>query len=164
MTRTLVVRGGRFSKMRSLMTETAQVNVSIRLPKAAEAQFRQARAALLYNRVILSTVTPGYRGPDACVCEPSTANSIFSNGHPEQGKDFTLPVDLSYQVDAWVGFEKNVDPIENSTSQGRQILRTVSLSMHAGPGWCLPFQASSLDDPDQNSALDITGVRASTGK
>src|SRR5438309_5928194 len=77
-----------------------QVNVSNQNLKAAEAQFRQARAALRYNRAdYYPTVTAapsatrertsGRRTPPTSVFDGSTYN------------DFVLPFSVVYQADLW---------------------------------------------------------------
>src|SRR5437016_12965273 len=77
-----------------------QVNVSNQNLKAAEAQFRQARAILRYNRAdYYPTVTAG----------PSATRTRVSNNRPPPSStfdgitynDFVLPFDISYQADVW---------------------------------------------------------------
>ena len=85
-----------------------QVNVSNQNLKAAEAQYRQARAALRYNRAdYYPTVTAA---PSATRTRVSAnrppPNSIF-NGITEN--DFVLPFDVSYQADVWGRVRKNVE-------------------------------------------------------
>src|SRR5947207_353367 len=77
-----------------------QINVSNQNLKAAEAQFRQARAALRYNRADYHpTVTAGLSGSRTRTsAHRPPPNSIF-NGITDN--DFTLPVDVSYQADVW---------------------------------------------------------------
>jgi len=55
--------------------------------------------------------------------EPSTPNSIF-NGITEN--DFTLPVDLSYQVDAWGSDSKKSGPLLEKSTASAEDLATVS--------------------------------------
>ena len=85
-----------------------QVNVSNQNLRAAEAQFRQARAALRYNRAdYYPTVTAGLSGTRTRVsANRPPPNSIF-NGVTEN--DFVLPVDVSYQADVWGRVRKNVE-------------------------------------------------------
>jgi len=60
MTRILAARGGRYSRILSLISLELQVNVSNQNLKAAEAQFQQARAILRYYRAdYYPTVTAG---------------------------------------------------------------------------------------------------------
>jgi outer membrane protein TolC len=82
-----------------------QVNVSNQNLKAAEAQFRQARATLRYYRAdYYPTVT---YGPSATRQRISArrppATSIFDG---VTYNDFVLPFSVSYQADVWDEFER----------------------------------------------------------
>ena len=95
-----------------------QVNVSNQNLKAAEAQFRQARAALRYNRAdYYPTVTAGLSATrtrvSANVPLNSTLNGVTYN-------DFVLPFDFSYQADVWGRVRKTWSPIENKHKPVRQ--------------------------------------------
>ena len=125
----------------------AQVNVSNQNLKAAEAQFRQARAALRYNRAdYFPTVTAGLSGTRTRVsANRPPPNSIF-NGITEN--DFTLPVDVSYQADVWGRVRKNVESYREQAQASAADLATVNLSMHADLAIDY-FQARSLDAQEQ---------------
>jgi NodT family efflux transporter outer membrane factor (OMF) lipoprotein len=125
----------------------AQVNVSNQNLKAAEAQFRQARAALRYNRAdYFPTVTAGLSGTRTRVsANRPPPNSIF-NGITEN--DFTLPVDVSYQADVWGRVRKNVESYREQAQASAADLATVNLSMHADLAVDY-FQARSLDAQEQ---------------
>jgi len=125
----------------------AQVNVSNQNLKAAEAQFRQARAALRYNRAdYFPTVTAGLSGTRTRVsANRPPPNSIF-NGITEN--DFTLPVDVSYQADVWGRVRKNVESYREQAQASAADLSTVNLSMHADLAIDY-FQARSLDAQEQ---------------
>jgi NodT family efflux transporter outer membrane factor (OMF) lipoprotein len=124
-----------------------QVNVSNQNLKAAEAQFRQARAALRYNRAdYFPTVTAGLSGTRTRVsANRPPPNSIF-NGITEN--DFTLPVDVSYQADVWGRVRKNVESYREQAQASAADLATVNLSMHADLAVDY-FQARSLDAQEQ---------------
>jgi len=124
-----------------------QVNVSNQNLKAAEAQFRQARAALRYNRAdFFPTVTAGLSGTRTRVsAHRPPPNSIF-NGVTEN--DFTLPVDVSYQADVWGRVRKNVESYREQAQASAADLATVNLSMHADLAIDY-FQARSLDAQEQ---------------
>jgi NodT family efflux transporter outer membrane factor (OMF) lipoprotein len=124
-----------------------QVNVSNQNLKAAEAQFRQARAALRYNRAdYFPTVTAGLSGTRTRVsANRPPPNSIF-NGITEN--DFTLPVDVSYQADVWGRVRKNVESYREQAQASAADLATVNLSMHADLAIDY-FQARSLDAQEQ---------------
>jgi NodT family efflux transporter outer membrane factor (OMF) lipoprotein len=125
----------------------AQVNVSNQNLKIAEAQFRQARAALRYNRAdYFPTVTAGLSGSRTRVsANRPPPNSIF-NGITEN--DFTLPVDVSYQADVWGRIRKNVESYREQAQASAADLATVNLSMHADLAVDY-FQARSLDAQEQ---------------
>jgi NodT family efflux transporter outer membrane factor (OMF) lipoprotein len=124
-----------------------QVNVSNQNLKAAEAQYRQARAALRYNRAdYYPTVTAA---PSATRIHNSAnrppQNSIF-NGITYN--DFVLPFDVSYQADVWGRVRKNVESYRELAQASAADLATVNLSMHADLAVDY-FQARSLDAEEQ---------------
>jgi NodT family efflux transporter outer membrane factor (OMF) lipoprotein len=125
----------------------AQINVSNQNLKAAEAQYRQARAALRYNRAdYFPTVTAGLSGTRTRVsANRPPPNSIF-NGITEN--DFTLPVDVSYMADVWGRVRKNVESYREQAQASAADLATVNLSMHADLAIDY-FQARSLDAQEQ---------------
>jgi NodT family efflux transporter outer membrane factor (OMF) lipoprotein len=120
-----------------------QVKVSNQNLRAAEAQFRQARAALRYNRAdYYPTVTAGLSGTRTRVsANRPPPNSIF-NGITEN--DFVLPVDVSYQADVWGRVRKNVESYREQAQASAADLATVNLSMQADLAVNY-FQARSLD-------------------
>jgi len=147
-----------------------QVNVSNQNLKAAEAQFRQARAALRYNRAdYYPTVTAGLSGTRTRVSSHRPPpNSIF-NGITEN--DFMLPVDVSYQADVWGRIRKNVESYREQAQASAADLATVNLSMHADLAIDY-FQARSLDAQEQllndtvkqyEQALELTQNRFQGG-
>jgi NodT family efflux transporter outer membrane factor (OMF) lipoprotein len=124
-----------------------QVNVSNQNLKAAEAQFRQARATLRYYRAdYYPTVT---YGPSATRERISSRrpppNSIF-NGITYN--DFVLPFSVSYQADVWGRVRKNVESYREQAQASAADLATVNLSMHADLAVDY-FQARSLDAEEQ---------------
>jgi NodT family efflux transporter outer membrane factor (OMF) lipoprotein len=125
----------------------AQVSVSNQNLKAAEAQFRQARAALRYNRAdYYPTVTAG----------PSASRTRVSSNRPPPSSifdgitynDFVLPFDFSYQADVWGRVRKNVESFREQAQASAADLATVNLSMHADLAIAY-FQARSLDAEEQ---------------
>ena len=147
-----------------------QVNVSNQNLKAAEAQYRQARAVLRYNRAdYYPTVTAG---PSATRTRISAhrppPNSIF-NGITEN--DFVLPFDFSYQADVWGRVRRTVESSREQAQASAADLATVNLSMHADLAIDY-FQARSLDAEEQllnstvkqyEQALDLTQSRFQGG-
>jgi NodT family efflux transporter outer membrane factor (OMF) lipoprotein len=131
-----------------------QVNVSNQNLKAAEAQFRQARAALRYSRAdYYPTVTAGLSGTRTRVsANRPPPNSIF-NGITEN--DFTLPFDVSYQVDVWGRVRRMVESQREQAQASAADLATVNLSMHADLAVDY-FQARSLDAEEQLLNTTVT--------
>jgi NodT family efflux transporter outer membrane factor (OMF) lipoprotein len=124
-----------------------QVNVSNQNLKAAEAQFRQARATLRYYRAdYYPTVT---YGPSATRQRISArrppATSIFDG---VTYNDFVLPISVSYQADVWGRVRKNVESYREQAQASAADLATVNLSLHADLAVDY-FQARSLDAEEQ---------------
>lgn len=147
-----------------------QVNVSNQNLKAAEAQYRQARAVLRYYRAdYYPTVTAG---PSATRTRNSAnrppPNSIF-NGITYN--DFVLPFDFSYQADVWGRVRRTVESHREQAQASAADLATVNLSMHADLAVDY-FQARSLDAEEQlldstvkqyEQALELTQSRFEGG-
>jgi NodT family efflux transporter outer membrane factor (OMF) lipoprotein len=124
-----------------------QVNVSNQNLKAAEAQFRQARATLRYYRAdYYPTVTYG----------PSATRERISGRRPPATSifdgvtynDFVLPFSVSYQADVWGRVRKNVESYREQAQASAADLATVNLSMHADLAVDY-FEARSLDAEEQ---------------
>lgn len=107
-----------------------QVNVSNQNLKAAVAQYQQARAALRYNRAdYYPTLT----------ISPSAVRQRYSNNRPPQSSnldgitfnDFTVPLNLSYQVNAWGRVSRSVEYYREQAQASAGDLAVVNLSMHA---------------------------------
>jgi len=124
-----------------------EVNVSNQNLKAAEAQFRQARAAVRYNRAdYYPTVTAG---PSA------TRTRVSANRPPPRSifdgityNDFALPFDFSYQADVWGRVRRTVESSREQAQASAADLATVNLSMHADLAIDY-FLARSLDAEEQ---------------
>ena len=124
-----------------------QVNVSNQNLKAAEAQFRQARAVLRYNRAdYYPTVTAG----------PSATRTRVSANRPPPSSifdgitynDFALPFDISYQADVWGRVRRTVESSREQAQASAADLATVNLSIHADLAIDY-FLARSLDAEEQ---------------
>src|ERR1700757_1726707 len=107
-----------------------QINVSNQNLKAATAQYQQARAALRYQRAdYYPTIT----------VNPSATRSRYSNNRPPQTSifngitfnDFTLPIDLFYQTNAWGRVSRNVESYRAQAQASAADLAAVNLSLHA---------------------------------
>jgi NodT family efflux transporter outer membrane factor (OMF) lipoprotein len=124
-----------------------QINVGNQNLKAAEAQFRQARAALRYNRAdYYPTVTAGASASRQRIsARRPPATSIFDG---ITYNDFVLPFSVSYQADVWGRIRKNVESYREQAQASAADLATVNLSMHADLAIDY-FQARSLDAQEQ---------------
>jgi NodT family efflux transporter outer membrane factor (OMF) lipoprotein len=124
-----------------------QINVGNQNLKAAEAQFRQARAALRYNRAdYYPTATVGASASRQRISgRRPPATSIFDG---ITYSDFVMPFSVSYQVDVWGRIRKNVESYREQAQASAADLATVNLSMHADLAIDY-FQARSLDAEEQ---------------
>ena len=113
-----------------LSTLEQEVNVSNQNLKAAVAQYQEARAALHYNRAdYYPTLT----------ANPSAVRERYSNNRPPQSStfngrtfnDFVLPVDISYQTNAWGRVSHNVESYRAQAQASAADLAAMNLSMHA---------------------------------
>ncbi len=120
-----------------------QINVSNQNLKAALAQYQQSRAALRYVRAdYYPTVTAG----------PEATRERYSNNRPPQSSnfdgitfnDFVLPVNFSYQANAWGRVSRNVESYREQAQASAADLAVVNLSMHASLAIDY-FAARSLD-------------------
>jgi len=124
-----------------------QIDVGNQNLRAAEAQFRQARAALRYNRADYY--------PTATVGASATRQRTSSRRPPATStfdgityNDFVMPFSVSYQVDVWGRIRKNVESYREQAQASAADLATVNLSMHADLAIDY-FQARSLDAQEQ---------------
>jgi NodT family efflux transporter outer membrane factor (OMF) lipoprotein len=130
-----------------LNTLEQQVNISNQNLKAAQAQYTQARALLRYNRAeyfpILAAGASATRSRTSSNRAPINAigNGLTSN-------DFQLPVELSYEVDAWGRLRNNVESFRAQAQASAADLATVNLSVHAQLA-LFYFKARSLDAQEQ---------------
>jgi len=147
-----------------------QINVGNQNLKAAEAQFRQARAALRYNRAdYYPTLTVGASASRQRISgRRPPATSIFDG---ITYNDFVMPFSVSYQVDVWGRIRKNVESYREQAQASAADLATVNLSMHADLAIDY-FQARSLDAQEQllnstvkqyEQALDLNQSRFAGG-
>jgi NodT family efflux transporter outer membrane factor (OMF) lipoprotein len=124
-----------------------QVNVSNQNLKVAQAQYTQARALVRFNRAdYFPTLTAA----------PSVSRTRVSNNRPPQtsifngrtNTDLQLPIDLSYEIDAWGRVRSNVESFRAQAQASAADLATVNLSVHAQLA-LFYFQARSLDAQEQ---------------
>ena len=104
----------------------SQVDVSNQNLKIAEARFREARALIQLNRSSLfPTVTAGVGIQSGY----GTRNSTLSDAK-RRYTSFVLPVDLSYEVDAWGRVRHSVEAAREEAQATAADLETIRLSIH----------------------------------
>jgi len=107
-----------------------QVDPSNQTLKEAEANFRQARTAIRFNRAAEAPtigVAPSISTVRASANQPYFVPALVNNG----SGDFTLPVDLSYEVDLWGRIRRSVTAAKEQAQASAADLDTVRLSLHA---------------------------------
>src|SRR6202023_1439955 len=124
-----------------------QVTISNQNLKAAQAQYTQARALVRYNRAdYFPTVAVGASASRTRVSGNRAPVNAIGNGRTNN--DFQLPVELSYEVDAWGRVRKNVESFREQAQASAADLATVNLSVHAQLA-LVYFHARSLDAQEQ---------------
>jgi NodT family efflux transporter outer membrane factor (OMF) lipoprotein len=105
-----------------------QVNVSNQDLKIFEARFREARAQVRYNRSFqfpTISIAPSITGERLSQNQPYFPVSTYNTG------DYSLPVDLSYEVDVWGRVRRTVSAARKEAQATAGDLESVSLSLHA---------------------------------
>lgn len=123
-----------------LNTLEQQVNVSNQNLRAAVAQYQEARAALRYARAdYYPTITAS---PSAFRQKYSSNTLTAFRGATVN--DFTIPLGLSYQVNAWGRVSRNVELYRAEAQVSAADLAVVNLTVHADLAVDY-FAARSLD-------------------
>jgi len=104
-----------------------QVTANNQSLKVAEAQLREARAAIGFNQAaLLPTVSVA---PSISSLHWSNNRPYFSHTHTTG--DFILPLDLSYEVDLWGRVGRTVTAAGEEAQATAADLQTAGLSLHA---------------------------------
>lgn len=107
-----------------------QVDPSNQTLKIAEATFRQARTAIRFNRAA-EAPTIG-TSPSISSVRDSANRPYFSQKLANNGSgDFTLPFDLSYEIDLWGRIRRTVAAAREEAQASAADLETARLSLHA---------------------------------
>jgi NodT family efflux transporter outer membrane factor (OMF) lipoprotein len=107
----------------------AQVGMANQNLKSAEAQFRRARALVGYAR---SEEFPMIGvGADAASLRDSPNQPYFPSRTSRATGDFSLPFDLSYEVDLWGRISRSITESGETAQASAADLETVNLSLHA---------------------------------
>jgi len=105
-----------------------QIDVSNQNLKAAVAQYQEARAALRYAR---ADYYPTVTTTPSAARQRYSANRPLSLGNGKTFNDFVVPIDLSYQVNAWGRVSKNVESYREQAQASAADLAVINLTMHA---------------------------------
>jgi len=107
-----------------------QVDASNQTLKIAEANFRQARAAIRFNRASEAPaigVSPGISTVRDSAHQPYFPQSQANNGVG----DFNLPVDLSWEIDLWGRIRRSVTAAREQAQASAADMAAVRLSLHS---------------------------------
>ena len=107
-----------------------EVTISNQDLKVAEARFRQARAMIRFNRSAqfpTITTSPSIANERLSANQPYFPEALANNGTGA----YTLPFDLSYEVDLWGKIRRTVSASKEETQASAADLQTANLSLHA---------------------------------
>ena len=113
-----------------LNTLEARVNTANQTLKAAEANFRVARAAIGYaraNEAPTIGVEPSASSVRESANEPYFLTDLANNGTG----NFVLPFDMNYEVDLWGRIRRSVTAAREQAQANAADIESVRLSLHA---------------------------------
>jgi NodT family efflux transporter outer membrane factor (OMF) lipoprotein len=129
-----------------------QIDVSNQNLKAAVSQYQEARAALRYVRAdYYPTIST----------DPSASRERYSSNRPATvGRgltfdDFVVPINLSYQANAWGRVSKNVEAYRDQAQASAADLAVVNLTMHAD--LAVDYFAARALDAEEKLLRDTVG-------
>jgi NodT family efflux transporter outer membrane factor (OMF) lipoprotein len=138
--------------------------------KIAEANFRQARAAIRFSRA--SEAPTIGTAPSISAVRDSANRPYFPASKANNGTgDFTLPLDLSYEIDLWGRVRRTVTASREEAQASAADLETARLSLHAEVAIDY-FEVRSADAQERllddtvnaySEALDLTKNRFEGG-
>ncbi len=129
---------------RQLNSLEEQVDPANQSLKVAEANFRQARAAIRLNR---SSLYPTVTTAPQITAAHTSANRALALGGGTGG-DFILPLDVSYEVDLWGRIRRTIASAREQFQASAADVENVRLSLHAELATDY-FEARSLDAQKQ---------------
>lgn len=144
-----------------------EINLSSQTLKAAEARFREARALIQFNR---SGLYPSISTTPSVTTNRPSRNAPLGSHAGDFGQ-YTLPVDVNYELDAWGRVRRSIAAAREETQASAGDLETIRLSLHAELAIDY-FELHSLDAQKQlldqtlvayQKALDLTQNRFQGG-
>lgn len=115
------------AQLNDLEDQLTQANPNLQL---AEARFRQARAAIRFNRASQFpsiSLSPSILNERASGNQPYFSQALVNNGTG----NFTFPLELSYEVDLWGRVRRSVNAAKEETQAAAGDVETANLSLHA---------------------------------
>ena len=108
----------------------AQIDSANQSLKASEANYREARAAIRFNRAA-EAPTIGV-APSISTVRDSANQPYFSSSQVNNGSgDFVLPVDLSWEIDLWGRIRRSVTAAREQTQASAADMAAARLSLQA---------------------------------
>jgi NodT family efflux transporter outer membrane factor (OMF) lipoprotein len=108
----------------------AQVDTANQTLQMAEANFRQARTAIQYNRSFEAPtigIDPGIATMRDSANQPYFTSTLANNGEG----NFTLALDSSWEIDLWGRIRRSVAAAKEQTQASAADVASVRLSLHA---------------------------------
>jgi NodT family efflux transporter outer membrane factor (OMF) lipoprotein len=113
-------------QLNALEEQVDPANLSL---KIAEARFRQARAAIRFDRAAqYPTISTN---PSVNSVRSSGNRPNFNTALAKSTGDFVLPVDLSYEIDFWGRVRRTISAATEEAQATAGDLATLSLSLHS---------------------------------
>lgn len=114
-------------ELNSLETQIEPANQTL---KQAESNFRAARAAIRFYRSDLAPTVGA--NPSIGAVRYSTNQPYFNKNVASNGTgDFTLPIDLNYEIDLWGRIRRSIAQSKEQAQASAADLETTRLSLHA---------------------------------
>src|ERR1700756_5051529 len=133
----------------------SQIDPANQTLKMAEANFREARAAIRFNRSAEAptvSAAPSISSIRQSANQPYFPANLANNG----GGEFVLPVDLSWEIDLWGRIRRSVTAAKEQTQASAADMAAVRLSLQAD----LAFDYFELRSADAEKKLLDDTVQA----